>query len=96
MAQSPEDKVAEQLVNLTESHWFNPASMARYIANQPLYTTDRIMELVTQIIRHNSARHEQESVGGYSSDGLILANELYYAIQAIQEHTEFDNLEIPI
>lgn len=93
---SPEDKVAEQLVNLTESHWFNPATLARYISNQPLYTTDRIMELVTQIIKHNSLRHEREAVEGYSSDGLILANELYYAIQAIQEHTEFDNLNIPI
>jgi hypothetical protein len=96
MAQSPEDKVAEMLVNLTENQWFNPATMARYISNQPLYTTDRVMELVTQIIKHNAMRHEAEAIGGYSSDGLILANELYYAIRAIQEHTELANLNIPI
>jgi hypothetical protein len=35
MSKTPEIKVAEQLVNLTESHWFNPATLARYMADQP-------------------------------------------------------------
>jgi hypothetical protein len=79
---TPEQKVAEQLVNLTEDHWFNAASLARYITDQPYYTTDRIMELVAQIIKWGGRRHEDELTpsGIYnsntSSEGLFLANEL--------------------
>jgi len=79
---TPEQKVAEQLTNLTEDHWFNAASLARYLTDQPYYTTDRIMELVAQIIKWGGRRHEDELTpsGVYesntSSEGLFLANEL--------------------
>ncbi len=60
MSKTKEIKVAEDLVNLTEDHWFNPAILARYLTDQPFYTVDRIMELVAQIIRWQANRHNDE------------------------------------
>jgi hypothetical protein len=78
-----EIKVAEQLVNLTDDHWFNPAILARYLTDQPFHTVDRIMELVAQIIRWQANRHTDELDtedgiynSGMTSEGLFLANEL--------------------
>jgi hypothetical protein len=98
---TPEQKVAEQLVNLTEDHWFNAASLARYITDQPYYTTDRIMELVAQIIKWGGRRHEDELTpsGVYqsnsSSEGLFLANELSKTLDELIKTYQWDNLKLP-
>jgi hypothetical protein len=98
---TPEQKVAEQLVNLTEDHWFNAASLARYITDQPYYTTDRIMELVAQIIKWGGRRHEDELTpsGIYqsnsSSEGLFLANELSKTLDELIKTYQWDNLKLP-
>ena len=47
MAKTPTDKVAESLVNLIETAYFNPAQIGRYLSEQPYYTTDRTMEMLT-------------------------------------------------
>jgi hypothetical protein len=99
---TPEQKVAEQLVNLTEDHWFNAASLARYITDQPYYTTDRIMELVAQIIKWGGRRHEDELTpsGIYesnsSSEGLFLANELSKTLDQLIKTYQWDNLKLPV
>jgi hypothetical protein len=93
--QTPEDKVANSIVELTESQWFNPAVFGRVLANQPFYTSDRIMEMIVHAIKQLSIRHDQESVHGKSSHGLMLANELHSAITAIRELSTFDNLTLP-
>mgnify|MGYP000214878053 FL=1 len=99
---TPEQKVAEQLVNLTEDHWFNAASLARYITDQPYYTTDRIMELVAQLIRWGGKRHEDELTpsGVYqsnsSSEGLFLANELSKTLDELTKTYQWDNLKLPV
>ena len=87
MTITPEIKVAEQLVNLTESHWFNPATLARYMADQPIYTLDRIMELVAQIIHYQTNRYGLEQVNGRTSEGLLLAAKLDKVVKSIK-HTE--------
>jgi hypothetical protein len=98
---TPEQKVAEQLVNLTEDHWFNAASLARYITDQPYYTTDRIMELVAQIIKWGGRRHEDELTpsGVYqsnsSSEGLFLANELSKALDQLSKDYVWENIKLP-
>lgn len=92
---TPEEKVANSIVELTESQWFNPAVFGRILANQPFYTSDRIMEMVVHIIKQLSIRHDQESEHGQSSHGLILANELHAAVTAIRELSTFDNLTLP-
>jgi len=99
---TPEQKVAEQLTNLTEDHWFNAASLARYLTDQPYYTTDRIMELVAQIIKWGGRRHEDELTpsGVYesntSSEGLFLANELSKTLDRLTKNDKWENLKHPV
>jgi hypothetical protein len=92
MSKTPETKVAEQLINLTESHWFNPATLGRYMADQPLYTIDRVMEMLAQTVHYLNKRYGQEQVNGRTSEGLLLANRLDMLIKSIK-HT--DNLQLP-
>jgi hypothetical protein len=95
MSKTPEIKVAEQLVNLTESHWFNPAILGRYLADQPYYTVDRVMEMIVYIIKEQSRRHDTEVVDDLSSEGILLARELYECVRAYKEGREFKNLKLP-
>jgi len=92
MSKTPEIKVAESLVNLTESHWFNPTIFGRYLAEQPMYTIDRIMEMVVSIISEQSKIHGRNNS---TSEGLLLAVELNECIKAYQESTEINNLKLP-
>jgi len=87
-----EIKVAESIVNLTEDHWFNPTIFGRYLAEQPMYTIDRIMEMVVSIISEQSKIH---GVHGYTSEGVLLAIELNECIKAYQEITQLNNLNLP-
>jgi hypothetical protein len=95
MSNTPETKVVEQIANLAESHWFNGAILGRQLAEQPLYTLDRIMEMVVHILRNQSIRHKQEAENGITSEGLLLANELYNKIGIIQKQYNFTNLKLP-
>jgi hypothetical protein len=95
MSKTQEIKVAELLVNLSDDHWFNPAIFGRYLAEQPLYTVDRIMEMVAYIISEQTKTYELQRVRGTSSEGLLLANELNECIKAYQEITVINNLTLP-
>jgi hypothetical protein len=97
-----EIKVAEQLVNLTEDHWFNPAILARYLTDQPFYTVDRIMELVAQIIRWEANRYTDELDtedgiynSGLTSEGLFLANELNQTLTKLIKTYKWENIKLP-
>lgn len=92
MSKTPEIKVAESLVNLTESHWFNPTIFGRYLSEQPAYTTDRIMEMVVSIISEQSKKH---GVHGQTSEGAMLAVELNACVKAYQENVQLNNLKLP-
>jgi hypothetical protein len=92
MTHTPETKVAEQLINLTESHWFNPATLGRYMADQPLYTIDRVMEMIAQTIHYLTNRYGLEQINGRTSEGLLLAAKLDKTIKSIK-HT--DNIKLP-
>ena len=95
MTTTPEMKVAEQLANLTESHWFNPAVLGRMLSEQPYYTIDRIMELVAHIIRNQSIKHQHEAENGNTTEGLLLANELQQHIETIKKQYKFKNIKLP-
>ena len=95
MSKTPTDKVIESLVNLIETSYFNPAQVGRYLSEQPYYTTDRTMEMLTEIITHIARRAKQEEVAGKTSDGLYLANELACALEAIKETYEFKTIKLP-
>jgi hypothetical protein len=95
MSTTPETKVVEQIANLTESHWFNGAILGRQLSEQPLYTLDRIMEMVVHILRNQSIRHKKEAENGITSEGLLLANELYNKLEVIKTQYKFTNLRLP-
>ena len=95
MSQSPEIKVAESLVNLIDDHWFNPNIFGRYLAEQPLYTVDRIMEMVVSIVSEQAKIYNVNLNRGESSEGLMLANELNECIKAYQENVQLNNLKLP-
>ena len=95
MSKTPEIKIAEQLTNLMDDHWFNPTIFGRYLAEQPLYTIDRVMEMVVSIISEQAKTYQLHKVRGESTEGLLLANELNECIKAYQEHTVISNLKLP-
>lgn len=95
MAKSEELKVAEALVNASESHWFNSSIMARYMSNQPYYTLDRIMELCASLIHEIARRHGAGDQDGIDSEGTYLANELSFALKEIKQIYKFNNLNLP-
>jgi len=37
-----EQKLADDLANVVEDHWFNPAILAHLLSNQPHFTIDRL------------------------------------------------------
>lgn len=92
---SKELKIAQDLTNAVEDHFFNPAVFGRYLSDQPYYTVDKVMEMLVQVIHTMSNRYETDSVDGISSHGLKLANELKVAIQAIKEIEDISNLRLP-
>ena len=98
-----EQKVAEAIANATENHWFNPATIGRKLADQPFYTIDRIMEMITQIIRYQALRHNDELTtdsgiynSGMTSEGLFLANELDKLIRQLAKQYKWENLSLPL
>lgn len=95
MSKTPEIKVAEQLTNLMDDHWFNPTMFGRYLAEQPLYTIDRVMEMVVSIISESSKTYVLHKGRGESTEGLMLANELNECIKAYQEENKLVNLKLP-
>jgi len=95
MSKSPEIKVAEQLTNLMDDHWFNATIFGRYLAEQPVYTIDRVMEMVVSVISEQAKMYQLLKVNGTSSEGLLLANELNECIKAYQEVTVISNLKLP-
>ena len=95
MKKTQEIKVAESLVNLMDDHWFNPTMFGRYLAEQPLYTIDRVMEMVAHIISEQAKVYHLQRVRGTSSEGLLLANELNECIKAYQEMNVINNLTLP-
>ena len=95
MSKTTEIKIAEQLTNLMDDHWFNPTIFGRYLAEQPLYTIDRVMEMVVSIISEQAKTYQLHKIRGESTEGLLLANELNECIKAYQEHTVISNLKLP-
>lgn len=71
-----EEKLAEFLSEITSNHWFNPVLAAHLIVNYPIYTQDRIMELMSEIIKAQAGRYAHELEHDQTSAGLMLASHL--------------------
>ncbi len=90
--QSKEHKVGELLANSLEDHFFNPAALGRYLAEQPIYTIDRIVEVVAWIIEKQAERYRREVANdGTVCEGLIIANHLDRVIDKIKVSNELNS-----
>jgi hypothetical protein len=95
MGQSKEHKIGELLANSVEDHWFNPASLGHYLSQQPLWTIDRVMEVVMWIVEKMARRYEDEFSKGQTSEGLLLAYNLDKSIDRHRTKYEFKNIKFP-
>ena len=82
MKKTEEQKAVEALVKAMDNNWFNPAIFANLIVNeQPLYTQERLLELISYIIQYQAERMETAVEHGETSDALILAHVLNEVIE---------------
>lgn len=92
-----EQQIGELLANSVEDHFFNPASLGRYLAEQPTYTIDRVVEVVAWIIEKQARRYEREvETGGMVSEGLAIAYKLDEVIDKIKNKNTFEHVKLPI
>ena len=82
-----EEKLAEFLDEVTSNHWFNPVLAAHMIVNYPIYTQDKIMELMSEIIKAQAIRFQGDWEHGQTSAGLMLAAHL---AEVIEMHTPLE------
>ncbi len=92
-----EHQIGELLANSVEDHFFNPAALGRYLADQPTYTIDRVVEVVAWIIEKQARRYEREvENGGMISEGLAIAYKLDLVIDKIKEKNKLEHVKLPI
>ena len=85
MAKSNEVKVAEKLAEGLNDYTFSPAVLANVLTTYyPIYTQERLMELVKYILKYNSLRMKTEwEVNEVTSEGLLFADALNDVAEAI-------------
>ena len=92
-----EQQIGELLANSVEDHFFNPAALGRYLAEQPIYTIDRVMEVVAWIVEKQAERYRREVANdGTISEGLIIANMLDKVIDKIKVSNDLKSVQLPI
>ena len=84
MAKSSEEKLAEQITDQLSNHYFNVAVLANVLTTYyPIYTQDRLMELVKYIIKYNAIRMKSEWASNeVTSEGLLMADALNDMVDA--------------
>ncbi len=79
-----ESNLANEICKAVDWHYFNPAVLADIISTDtPIYTQDRIMDLVKWIIKYEARRYETEWEAGNTSEGLMLASALNDVLEAL-------------
>ena len=92
-----EQQIGELLANSVEDHFFNPAALGRYLAEQPIYTLDRIVEVVAWIVEKQAERYRREIANdGTVSEGLIISNMLDQMIDKIKVTNDLQSVKLPI
>lgn len=87
-----EVRVAEVIAEALDNHWFNPAILADVlVTDYPLYTQDKLIEMIAHIIRFEQQRFEAEWAAGNTSEGLMLASHLN---DVLDQHEYMDDVAI--
>ena len=91
-----EQQIGELLANSVEDHFFNPAALGRYLAEQPIYTLDRIVEVVAWVIEKQARRYEREiEQGGVVSEGLAISHKLDKVVDKIKLKNNLQHIKLP-
>lgn len=79
----PEEKLAEQIGTALENVWFNPHIVASILVNNySLYHQDKLVELISQIVKKQAERFNHEWVEHeQTSQGLMLSSHLAEVIE---------------
>lgn len=78
-----ETKVIEALLEAVDNHWFNPTLVAHgLVSNQPIYTQDKISDLIVEIIKLQAHRYQNEWEHGRTSEGLMMSARLNDMVEA--------------
>ena len=76
--------LADTIAEALDNHWFNPAILADIlVTDYPLYTQDKLIEMVAHIIRFEQQRFQTEWENGNTSEGLMLASALNDVLEEI-------------
>ena len=87
-----ESNLANEIAQAVDWYYFNPAVVANVIStDMPLYTQDRIMELVKWIIKYEARRFQVEWEKGNTTEGLMMADLLNDVLEA--KYGKDDTLE---
>ena len=78
---SEEEKVVDMLTEALDNHWFNPSLTAQLIITHPIYTQDKLMDLMKEIIKQQANRFTTEWEHDITSEGLMLASHLAEVIE---------------
>jgi hypothetical protein len=81
MAKSDEEKLVDKITQALDNHWFNPSLAAQLIIAHPIYTQDKIMDLMKEIIKLQASRYQREWEHDQTSAGLMLAAHLAEVIE---------------
>lgn len=84
---SDEEKLVELLEQVTNNHWFNPTLAAHLLIQYPIYTQDRIAELVAEIVKAQATRYQLEADHNRTSAGLMLSAHL---AEVVEMHKDYD------
>ena len=86
MTQTPETKLAKQVAEALDNHWFNPSLFADVITTDyTIYTQNQLMELIKWVIKYQAKRMKYEWEQGWSSDNLLLADTLADMINTLEQ-----------
>jgi hypothetical protein len=96
MARSNETKLAEQITAALEGHYFNSAILARLLMDDPIWTIDRLVEMLAHIVHYLDIRYTKEWEAGQTSEGLLLATELNETLKQLTTNKKYENIILPM
>ena len=76
-----EEKLADILEQVTNNYWFNPVVAAHLIANLSIYNQDRIVELISEVVKAQAVRYQSVVEHNQTSAGLMLAAHLAEVVE---------------
>lgn len=83
---SREEKLADKIADEVNNHYFNLSLLANLLVNNNgHYTHDRLMELITHLIRHSNQAFYRDWEAGETSEGLLLSNALIDTLDALDK-----------